>query len=567
MTYSAFVDAFHQHRTQNPNARVQLGLSQRLGELPDPTLAAADRRAAGARRLLGTVNEIAREPLAFDDALDLDLARLLLDAELFDLSYEFNGHTTLAQQPRAGDEIGDGIFLLSVSDPRPAEQRLADITGRIEGIPAYLNGLIARLERPVARWVQMDAAKVRELPTLLGSIESWAHAERWGDTERLGRANVAARAALADYERRLLAMPSTPNLHLGAAIAARLVKLRGIEQSLDELHAMARTFLAETDREIESLRARLVDKYGLAADTSRADLQSFLNRRFRVDIAPGAFDQVLSRYRAEHEKVSRFIRERDLFPIPADQSLQILETPGFMRPSIPAGAMTPPAPFREGTATSLIFLTLSEELLDEHTELSIPIMMIHEGIPGHHLQLATASQHPSRIRRHVMANDHAEGWTTMLEDYMLDCGYADELADEVRFCAKRDLCRIGARVAIDLFFMTGERDYLDVGLGTDRGQADPFAAAGELLQAVTGFTAGRVQAELNWYSIERAYPLSYLTGNQLVARLRRELHAAQASNHTSARIDRMFFERYLSSGNMPLAFLRRVFQRDGLIPS
>jgi hypothetical protein len=29
----------------------------------------------------------------------------------------------------------------------------------------------------------------------------------------------------------------------------------------------------------------------------------------------------------------------------------------------------------------------------------------------------------------------------------------------------------------------------------------------------------------------------------------------------------MFFDRYLSSGNMPLAFLRRVFQHEGLIPS
>jgi uncharacterized protein (DUF885 family) len=308
-----------------------------------------------------------------------------------------------------------------------------------------------------------------------------------------------------------------------------------------------------------------VDKYGLRAETTRAELHTFLNRRFRVQIPPGQLDQVLVRYREEHARVSSFIRAHDLFPIPEDQDLQILETPGFMRPSIPAGAMTPPAPFRTGTATSLIFLTLSEELLDEHTELTIPIMMIHEGVPGHHLQLATASKHPSLIRRHVMANDHAEGWTTMLEDYMLDRGYLDALADEARFCAKRDLNRIGARVAIDLFFMTGERDYLDVGLGIERGQPDPFDAAGELLSVVTGFTPGRVQAELNWYSLERGYPLSYLTGNQLVARLRRDMHATLAHALTPERIDRSFFEHYLRSGNMPLSFLRRVLRREGLI--
>jgi hypothetical protein len=31
--------------------------------------------------------------------------------------------------------------------------------------------------------------------------------------------------------------------------------------------------------------------------------------------------------------------------------------------------------------TSLVYLTLSEELRNEHTELSIPNMMIHEGVP------------------------------------------------------------------------------------------------------------------------------------------------------------------------------------------
>jgi uncharacterized protein DUF885 len=567
MTVSAFIDAFHAHRSESPNARVQLGLEGRLGELPDPSLAHAGDRGRHARELLVQLDQLDRGPLGFDERLDLDLARLMLEAEVFDLSFEFNGRTTLPQQPRAGDEIGDGIFMLSVADPRPATERLEDITGRVEGIPAYLAALLARLDTPVARWLEMDVAKVRELPTLLGSIESWANGEHYSGRERLAKANAGARAALANYERRLRELPTTPDLHVGSQVAARIVALRGIEQSLDELHAMARKFLAETELEIESLRERLVDKYGLSAETTRDELHSFLNRRYRVQIPPGQFEQVLVRYRAEQDRVLRFIGAHDLFPLPPDHSLQILETPGFMRPSIPAGAMTPPAPFRAGTATSLIFLTLSEELLDEHTELTIPIMMIHEGVPGHHLQLATASKHPSRIRRHVMANDHAEGWTTMLEDYMLDRGYMDSLADEARFCAKRDLNRIGARVAIDLFFMTGERDYLDVGLGIDRGQADPFAAAGELLRVVTGFTPGRVQAELNWYSLERGYPLSYLTGNQLVSRLRRDLQAAQGGVLDTERLDRLFFERYLGSGNMPLSFLRRVFQHEGLIPS
>ena len=64
---------------------------------------------------------------------------------------------------------------------------------------------------------------------------------------------------------------------------------------------------------------------------------------------------------------------------------------------------------------------------------------------------ASAALQPSLIRRLFEANEHAEGWTTMLEDYMLDIGLMGELTDEARFGAKLDISRIGAA-----FTHTGE---------------------------------------------------------------------------------------------------------------
>ena len=113
----------------------------------------------------------------------------------------------------------------------------------------------------------------------------------------------------------------------------------------------------------------------------------------------------------------------------------------------------------------------------------------YELIPGHHLQFATAAQHPAFIRRIFNASEHAEGWTTMLEDYMLDAGYiSDDLVDEVRFIAKRDISRLVARVGIDLYFMTTNKDYLDMGLGLCFDSQDVFENAALLLKEATGFT-------------------------------------------------------------------------------
>ena len=102
---------------------------------------------------------------------------------------------------------------------------------------------------------------------------------------------------------------------------------------------MARDFLDETSRTIEALRARLVRKYDLADDLPTPELQRWLAARYRVDLGGGPIEGVLDRYQQERRRVLDFIRERDLFPIPESQDMTILRTPGFMEPSIPAGAM------------------------------------------------------------------------------------------------------------------------------------------------------------------------------------------------------------------------------------
>ena len=197
------------------------------------------------------------------------------------------------------------------------------------------------------------------------------------------------------------------------------------------------------------------------------------------------------------------------------------------------------------------------------------MMMVHEGIPGHHLHLATARTHESVIRRHVSASDQAEGWTTMLEDYMLELGYMEDLKDEALFSGKRDISRIGARVVIDLFFMTGDRKYLDVGVDVDTSAPDPFRAASNLLKAVTGFSEARAQAELNWYSIDRGIPLTYLVGNNLVWDLKKEVGAygsRREPTRSDLELDREFHRVFLEAGQMPVRFMNQIYRQEGLLP-
>lgn len=564
-SYDAFVVDFHAHMTRNANACAFLGVDTRRDELPDPSLNASAALVAEANALLQRVQRVDRAVLDFDQSLDLDLATLMLKGRIHDHTYTFNGRTTLEQLPTAADDISLGMFMFFINDPRPDSERLDNITARMRAVPAYIDGLLARLNTPIARWVDIDLGKVAGLPEFFDNLLSWAKDVAWPRTAMLAEAIEHANSALSRYTDALRAMPTTTNLHVGMDTARSIVALRGIELSLEQIHQTATAFLAKNAAQVEASRVALAAKYGLPADIPAKELQEYLNERYAVAKQGTDLDLILDRYREERDNILAFIRERDLFPIPDGQQMKILRTPGFLEPTIPAGAMESPPPFRDGVRTSLVYLTLSEALRQEHSTLSIPTMMIHEGIPGHHLQLATASMHKSVIRRHVNAMEHAEGWTTMLEDYMLDVGYVGELTEECRFIGKRDLARIGARVAIDLFFMTGERSFLDVGVDCDLSSDDPFVAAGNLLATVTGFVPKRVQSELNWYSQERGYPLSYLTGNRLVWQLKHDLSEAQAGALDSDQLDRTFHALYLQSGNMPVSFLRRVLQHKQLL--
>lgn len=560
--FSEINDRFLQYLKSDVDQSVALGLPDHLARLGDPSMPVFQRSLEAAGQLLAAID--AARVDGFYEKLDLELIARHLQGDIFFKTLELDGELRRRRKPGGVDGVSEGIFQLFVNDERSAQERLSDILSRLKQAPEYLRAELRVLTTPVSRWRDIEVEQAEEVPELFDSIERWAAETGFTELEELREQITRVNAALAGYVDALKVMSVTDRFAIGMDKVEELLAIKQIDRSPEQLRAMAAGYMEQTLNTIETLRARLVSKYQLDPDTDADALQDFLNRRFAVELEEGELSTVLNVYEREREKILEFIRERDLFPVPADQDMHIMMTPGFLQPVIPAGAMWPPLALREGTRRSMVHLTLKEDELDEHTHLGIGMMMVHEGIPGHHLQFASASLQDSLVRRIFDASEHAEGWTTMLEDYMLDVGYVDaDLVDEVRFITKRDISRLVARVGIDLYFMTGDSHYLNVGLDLDFGSDDPFVNAATLLKAATGFTDGRVQSELNWYSTEQGYPLSYLTGNRMVWELKQDIAGANTRKLAELELDREFHRIYLETGCMPVASLRRVFEYEG----
>ena len=61
--------------------------------------------------------------------------------------------------------------------------------------------------------------------------------------------------------------------------------------------------------------------------------------------------------------------------------------------------------------------------LEEYNDHMLDVLTIHEGYPGHAVQLASGNLNPSLIRRVLQNGAYVEGWAVYTEKTMVDQGY------------------------------------------------------------------------------------------------------------------------------------------------
>jgi uncharacterized protein (DUF885 family) len=139
--------------------------------------------------------------------------------------------------------------------------------------------------------------------------------------------------------------------------------------------------------------------------------------------------------RDETARIEAFCREHDLITL-TDQPLSIVWTPLFMR-AYGRAFLDSPGPL-DRDQQSHFFITppaddapaeAVESYMREDNDRMLRLLCIHEGVPGHYLQLAASNQSPSLIRTVFSDGMFAEGWAVYVTQVMMDAGYrADDPA-------------------------------------------------------------------------------------------------------------------------------------------
>lgn len=481
-------------------------------------------------QLVVGLEELGPANLSADEALDYEILRGAAFLE---------NQRILELEPRQPDPAAllpvNAIYQLTVRPvPRPAEAlraRLGAITEHLVQAKEHLRDR-AKLIPPL--WLKSAEVAAAQGAQFVAGLAGRSGAGR--DRELLKAELDRAASALADFGNFLKEMSreAAGDFACGAPYFAHLLRHRHfLDVEAAELEHFARGLVEQVRRDLGDACHAL----------GHADLASAMTRIRRRRVAP---DQLLSTYRSHMEAARAFLTERGLVGMPAPESLDVVETPIFLRHQIPFAAYMEPSPV-DVDQKGYYYVTppQDEEQLAEHDPAGIMHTCVHEAWPGHHLQFVTANSRPESCSLPRLLNTSAtlyEGWALYSEQLMHEQGFLSQ--PEQRVILLRDRLWRALRVLID------------VGLHT---QGLSVESAADLLRTHLGFPRSHAFADITWYTRSPTVPLGYATGWALINALRDRRRASDASFSLKD-----FHDRLLGAGSiaLPLVIVRQFGADD-----
>jgi uncharacterized protein (DUF885 family) len=253
-------------------------------------------------------------------------------------------------------------------------------------------------------------------------------------------------------------------------------------------------------------------------------------------------------YRAHSQRVHALLLREGLITIPPRESLTFVPTPPQLRETYAWGGYGG-ITLRDSVQVGRFFVTdvvpsMTPEQVAEKLRTQndgwIPVIALHEGYPGHHLQQVYARRNPRRLRRGGVGGGntyYGEGWALYAEHWMARAGLFD--TPDARLGQLQMRLWRTARVIIDPSLHTGAMSYEE---------------AVRFFMDEVGLERSAAEAEVNRFTTWPTQAPSYIIGWQEIERLERDVRAALGDRFEHRR----FVERVLEAGPLPPALLRRV---------
>ncbi len=323
--------------------------------------------------------------------------------------------------------------------------------------------------------------------------------------------------------------------------------------SPQELLATADIALVETSAELVGLARKIHDGY-LSSAISAGDLKPeaeledgdvIRNIFAKLSEDRSTSETLIADSYALADAIVGFVEERNLLDLPPTSKLRIENVPPHLQGYAVAQITTAPAFEPELESVwfwDLELLSTSEDFLKEYNRPALAMVYIHEGVPGHFVQLEYSNAF-DRIVPKVFGNGPMiEGWATYIATQLVDEGftiYPDEpFGYELQQMVDRKLVLRSIINAI-----------LDIRLHTTDW---PEEAAMELMIEKGFQEQGEAQGKLARAKMSSVQLATYFAGHHAILEILEEYKAAKGDDFSY----KEFNERLVSAGSPPFFAIR-----------
>jgi uncharacterized protein (DUF885 family) len=523
---------YHWAYQEWPVWATSLGIHQYDDCLPDYSKKALAQRTATLKRFNHSLSRIEKAKLNFStqteyEILKADLGWAIIEEEEVRF-FEKNPGLYV-------DGVVWGVFFLMTRKFAPIKVRAKSLLGRLEKAPRLLEQGKKNLQNPPRVYTEVTLQACEGgLFVLERKVPIFARQAPQLEKQILAANKKAMRAmkAYLAFLKKLLKR-SKGKYALGKDLFAKKLALaQGLDYTPEELLDLGWEIFHQTEKDLEKVAQKI--------DASQS-WQAVIKKLRQVRPEP---EKLLQTYQEEVRKLKQFLTKKQIVPLPGDEKLKVIETPHSERATTPYAAYLSPAPF-ENDQTGQFWVTpvdkkLSineqERQLSEHALDHLPVTVLHESYPGHHLQLVWANRSDSLVRRHSHNTPYCEGWALYCERLMEEVGYLAR--PEQRFFRLKDKLWRAARVILDVSLHTG-------GMSVD--EAVDFLVEKIHLARPSALT------EVRRYTLTPTYPLSYLLGKLEILKLREEMKKRQGKKFNL----KDFHRQFLATGTIPLKLARR----------
>jgi uncharacterized protein (DUF885 family) len=293
----------------------------------------------------------------------------------------------------------------------------------------------------------------------------------------------------------------------------------------EEIHRIGLEELQGIQDEMQAIASRMGSGNGIKAflDGVRSDPKNFY--RSREEVVQGARDCVSD----THKRLPDFfgtLPKTPLIVMPIEEYKEKNE--------VGARYYSPP---EDLSRPGIYYINTYEP--ESRPKFSMASLTAHEGVPGHHLQIALAAENKSipTFQRFADSTAFIEGWAL----------YSERLADEMGLYSD-DLSKLGM---ISNQAFRACRLVVDTGLhalGWSRQKAIDF------MKENTPMSEAEVISEIDRYMIWPGQALAYKMGQRAIAALRRDLERKMGSAFDIRR----FHDAVLENGPLPLTAMREA---------